>query len=413
MFKKYILQGQEKVKNSKIITREIAFGYDILKLNKIVSFIWPRRAGKTFFMLQIVQKLIKQKKLKLEQIVFLDFSEFVDKKIDFNKIVESFYELYPKLTPFFIFDEIQEVTNFTPWLLWLFNKWYKIFVSGSNSHLLSSEIATQLRGRFYQQFILPLSFCEFLDFKKFSKKAVYGFKETWVLKSFFQEYLLYGWYPEPTLISEKTIKLWLIKDYFEVLIYKDIKERYAIREEYVLKYLIKRLLDATTKEININKIYQDIKSQNIAVSKDTLYNYTEYLQNVFLFKKVTNFYTKVRWFNKLYLYDTAFFNMLGSEGNQWKRLETIILWELIRRWETIYFKKNEKEIDFYSETTDTDYQICYELNNEDITRELTPLEKSTAKHKILIYVNEKNIETKTISKKIKIIRFWDFLFNKK
>jgi hypothetical protein len=86
----------------------------------------------------------------------------------------------------------------------------------------------------------------------------------------------------------------LIKDYFEVLIYKDIKERYAIREEYVLKYLIKRLLDATTKEVNINKIYQDLKSQNIAVSKDTLYNYTEYLQNVFLFKKVTNIYTKVR-----------------------------------------------------------------------------------------------------------------------
>lgn len=65
-------------------------------------------------MLQIAQKLIKQKKLKLEQIVFLDFSEFVDKKVDFNKIVESFYEIYPKLNPFFIFDEIQEVTNFTP-----------------------------------------------------------------------------------------------------------------------------------------------------------------------------------------------------------------------------------------------------------------------------------------------------------
>ncbi len=65
-------------------------------------------------MFQVVQQLIKQKKLKLEQIVFLDFSEFVDKKIDFNKIAENFYELYPNLTPFFMFDEIQEITNFTP-----------------------------------------------------------------------------------------------------------------------------------------------------------------------------------------------------------------------------------------------------------------------------------------------------------
>lgn len=412
MFKKHILQGQEKIKTSKIIAREAEFNTDILKLNKIISFIWPRRAGKTFFMMQIIQRLIKEKKITAEQVVFLDFSEFVDKKIDFTKIEENFYELYPKQTPFFVFDEIQEIPDFTPWLLWLFNKWYKIFVSWSNSHLLSSEIATQLRGRFYEQFILPLSFCEFLDFKEFEKKAVYSSKQTWILKNFFQEYLTYGWYPEPTLISQPTIKIWLLKDYFEVLIYKDIKERYAIREEYVLKYLIKRLLDATTKEININKIYQDLKSQNIAVGKDTLYNYTEYLQNVFLFKKVSNYHTKVRWFNKLYLYDTWFFNMLGSEGNQGKRLETVILWELMRRWETVYFKKGQKEIDFYSETTDTDYQICYEPNNENIMREILPLEKSKAKNKILIYVDENITEKKSIKKDIKIIRFRNFLFKK-
>jgi predicted AAA+ superfamily ATPase len=120
----------------------------------------------------------------------------------------------------------------------------------------------------------------------------------------------------------------------------------------------------------------------------------------------------------LYLYDTAFFNMLGSEGNEWKRLETIILWELIRRWETVYFKQNGKEIDFYSETTDTDYQICYELNNENIARELAPFDKSTTKRKVLIYVNEKDVDLKKINlgpvkgKNVKIIRFWDFLFNK-
>jgi predicted AAA+ superfamily ATPase len=111
-YKRYILDSQEKIINVAIKKRDFYFDRELLSLHKIISFVGPRRAGKTYTMYQVLRDLIQEQVLQKEQIVFIDFSEFIEKQVDFLKILESFYELFPDKEPFFVFDEIQEIENF-------------------------------------------------------------------------------------------------------------------------------------------------------------------------------------------------------------------------------------------------------------------------------------------------------------
>lgn len=170
MFKKEILENQKRILDLKFIKRDFDLNeiVSVLGLNKIISLVWVRRAWKTFLTFQIVRWLIEKKILDLENIVYIDFSWILDKNLDLEKIEDSFFELFPDKKPFFIFDEIQELENFSEKLIKLLNKWYKILITWSNAHLLSRDISTILRWKVYTKEIFPLSFKEFLKFKNIS-----------------------------------------------------------------------------------------------------------------------------------------------------------------------------------------------------------------------------------------------------
>mgnify|MGYP001474773863 CR=1 FL=1 len=117
------------------------------------------------------------------------------------------------------------------------------------------------------------------------------YKESGKLRNLFQNYLDYGAYPEIALAPNENLKLSILKNYFDILIYKDLKERYSISNEYVLRYLLKKAILSNTKDFNINKIFNELKSQNVEVSKNTLYNYVEYTKNIFFLDKLTNYHS--------------------------------------------------------------------------------------------------------------------------
>ena len=236
--KRLILRWQEKIREVQILKRDIEFNFEYLELNKIISFVWPRRAGKTYFMLYILQKLISENKIVLEQIIFIDFTAFLYDDFDVEKLLEDFFELFPDKKPFFVFDEIQELENFNKIVMYLFNSWYKIFLSWSNSKLLSSELSTIFRWRTIDVKIFPLNFKEYLYFKNIEKNNFYTEKDIWLLKNLIQEFLDFWSYPEIVLAKNKETKYELIKSYFTLLLYKDLLERYWIENEYVIKYLI-------------------------------------------------------------------------------------------------------------------------------------------------------------------------------
>jgi predicted AAA+ superfamily ATPase len=268
--------------------------------------------------------------------------------------------------------------------------------------LLSSELSTHFRWRIYEYRGFPLTFSEILRFKQIKEKEFYSSEELWIIKNTLNNILIYGNFPEIVLNKDNNIvKINNLKTYFDILLYKDLLEKYKIDNEPALKYFLKNITKSYTKTLNINKIYNELKSQQITIWKNTLYQYWEYIKSVFFAYELENFYNP-KSLKKWYLYNLWFNKLLSDKENLGQSFENFVLLELLKKYDKVYFKKNWKEIDFYIEEKNLNIQVCYELNIENLDREIKPLLKQDGE-KILVYF-EKDDNLK-IDKNVKLVSF--------
>lgn len=384
MYSQIIKDNQEKLKNLKLKKRDYIFYDEILNLNKIISFIWTRRVWKTYLMFQFVLELIEKWFYTLEQVVFIDFSIYKWEIINPEDIIKSYYSLWNSKKPILIFDEIQDIENFQKLVLQLYNQDYQIFISGSNSNLLSSELVTEFRWRIYEYFVNPLNFKEILNFKDIKIEKKYSTQKKWEIKNIFADILKYWSFPELVLVKNDIVKTEILKTYFDILFYKDLTERYKIDNEKAIRFLIKRVILWNTKRVNLIKIFNELKSQWVKIWKNTIYNYFEYLKNIFFTAEIDNRYKKT---SNIYLYNFWFWNLFWFTDNLWQNFENLIYLNLKKKYNKIFYKEDIAEIDFYIENIDTNIQVCYQLNSENIDREIKPLLKQDWKN-ILVYFNK-------------------------
>lgn len=350
-----ILTGQRRLLEKKLFPRKKS-DIDLLGLKKIITFLGWRRTGKTSLMIEIIQSYIQSGVKHVDDIVFLDFSELDNHAINLTEIYQSFA---PR-KPFFILDEIQELENFESELIFLYNEGCDIFVSGSNSHLLSVDIATKLRGRSYEIYNDILDFDEFLIFRGSTSK---GEAERDIL---YDEYLMWWGYPEVVLQSSIEAKRSLLQSYLDVIIYRDLIDRYAIRNPDILYSLIRTLILSHTKPCNISKIYNTYKSLGYSVSKNTLYEYIGYLENNFFISRLSNFSRK-SYFDKIYLLDNGYMNLFSSEDNRGQKFENTIYKILRKKWKKIGYIDTPYDVDFTDGSSNI--QVTYELTEENLDRE--------------------------------------------
>lgn len=256
--------------------------------NKIKVAIGMRRVGKTTFVYQHIQKLLNDG-IPLTQILYLNFED--DRLLpmsqkEFAKLLEDFYTLYPENHEkkcYFFFDEIQNVEEWALVIRRFFDsKQVEIFLTGSSAKLLSKEIATSLRGRSIATEIWPFSFKEYLIAKKVEiDTKLYGKVTRDKLQKEFMNYLSEGGFPEVVHYDQST-RQDTLQEYIQVVILRDIIERYNISNYELIKYLVKTLLNLTASNFSINKIYNDLKSQGFAVGKDTLYEYLSYIEDSYI-----------------------------------------------------------------------------------------------------------------------------------
>jgi len=405
MFKQTILDNQNLIKNIEIKKRDYDFFDDLLKLRKIVSFVGPRRVWKTFLMYDFLKQLIKKWILELEQIVFIDFSLYSWEQVDPDLLLQNYKELYPNKTPFFVFDEIQEISNFKNFILSLYNKQFQIFLSWSNSKLLSSELTTHFRWRVFEYKVFPLTFKEVLNFKNKELKKYYSTLGKAEILNILRDTLEFWTFPEIVLSENNLFKIDNLKTYLDILIYKDLLERYKIDNEFSLKYLLKSLTLWFTKQVNINKIYNELKSQSVKIGKTTLYEYYEYIKNIFYIFELENYFS-LKWSKKVFLYNLGFNKLLWNNVNYWQAFENLVFWELKKKFDKVYYKKNGLEIDFFVEEENLNIQVCYELNKQNLDREIKPFSKSGCKN-ILIYNSIEN--GLKFSENIEILDFLEFI----
>ncbi len=363
--------------------------------NKIITLIGVRRCGKTSILYDMINKLSTN--IDKTKILFLNFEdERLGLEVDeLDLILQSFSELYPEQNLnecYFFFDEIQNITGWEKFVRRVYDSISKnIFITGSNSKLLSSEIATSLRGRTLSYEVYPLSFVEYLLFKGI-KVDLYSSKSLAHIKNAQEVFLKDGAFPE-TLFLEEQYRNQTLQEYFNVLLYKDLAERYSITNTVALKFFLKRIIASSTKQISINKIYNELKSAGIKIGKNTLYNFLDYVQNIYLalalHKYDNSLVNKELGERKIYSIDIGLNNATEFKfsDNIGKSLENAVFLELKRNYnEIFYYRDSTSECDFIVNEKNSitqAIQVTYDMSDEDTkNREIKGLVTACKKFKL-------------------------------
>ncbi len=393
----------------KIIKREIR----IPETKDIIAIIGPRRAGKTYFMFQVIKELL-DKGIPKENILYINFDDIIFRRYDLKKILEVYYELFnPKGQIFLFLDEIQNLKDWPIWLRTLHDQGYKIFVTGSSSKLLLREIAKELRGRYISKILLPFSFREFLKVKNF--EFLDTPEKRGKLKNLLLEYLKFGGFPEVTFLENKIDKREKLLSIFETTFYRDLVERYRIREIEIAKELLEFLISNISNLISITKIHNTFRTFGINVSKRTLWKYYNYmLESLIIFETKIFTYSKRKEMlspRKIYANDLGIAN-LPKEQKIGTLMENLVYLELFRKGlEPRYYLVNNKEIDFVFKENGKikAIEVTYELDNEHIRKLEEAIKRLNAEGIIITWDYEEEI-TKN-NRKIRITPLWKWLLN--
>lgn len=394
--------------------------------SKIVTISGVRRSGKTFVIFETIKSLLSNK-ISKTKIIYINFE---DERLELNQkdldlILQSYRELYPDLSLsecYFFFDEVQNLNGWEKFIRRIYDTVTKnIFITGSNSKLLSKEIATSLRGRAITYEIFPLSFSEYLCFKDV-KTDLYHSQNKAKIINLFDRFIFEGGFPEIATCSDSTIKNKILQEYFDVMLYRDIIERFNITNISALKYFLKRVFENVTSPLSVNNIYNELKSQGYKIGKNFLYEYLDISESIYLFliaKKYSESTLKQELSGKkVYAIDNGLLNAATFKFSKdhGKLLENIIFLELYKNSSKVFFYKNKRECDFIvfekSQIMDI-IQVSYSLEDKNTReREIEGLAETCKRFgvrdgHIITFSEEEHIKIEGIS--INIIPAYKFL----
>ena len=420
IFKKLIVDFQER-KEFNVIKRD----YNIpLDTKKIVSLIGVRRCGKTYLMYQLINEL--KRDISIENIVYINFEDdrlYPLSVQDLDDLIEGYYELYPHKRDekvYLFLDEVQNVDGWERFVRRIYDTLnVAIYVTGSSSKLLSKEIATSLRGRTITFEIFPFSFKEYLRYKNIEIN-LYSSKSLSFIKNSFNDYLINGGFAE-TFDESKEIKRYILKDYLDLIIYKDVIERYKIKNQALIKHLIKYFFLNMASSVSFSKLYNEYKSLGYKISKDTIYEYTNYLQDAYTFFTIPIFKNSVKAENrhpkKIFAIDNGFRELFdASISKDYSKLyENLSFLHLRRQSDEIYYYKGKQEVDFYANIkgVKTIVNVSYSIDSEQtLKREINSLLEGmdyfNVKESFLITSTKENT-VEIEGKIVKIVPLWKWL----
>ncbi len=356
-----------------------------------------RRCGKSFLMEQFIEKL-KSDGISESQIVFYRLDDIENEALlDYKTLYETVKShLSDKMTYIFL-DEIQLCPNFQKAVDSLFNKKNTdIYITGSNSDLLSGELASLLSGRYVTIDMQPFSFSEYLH-----ERTENGL-ETQNLEQCYFDYVRYGSLPFTVQLknNEQNINQYLNGVYNTILL-KDISLRHQINDISNLETVIRFIFANTANICTSKKISDTLTSGGRKISQPTVENYMHYLEECFMVYKVGRYDIKgkeyLKTLSKYYIADTGLRNMLLGYRNIdiGHILETLVFLELKRRKYELYTGKiGELEIDFVAKTPKSiQYvQVSESVKNEEtLERELKPFSKLSDSYPCFLITQDRTV----------------------
>jgi len=303
-------------------------------------------------------------------------------------------------------DEIQTVENWDLACKSLRLENISLFITGSNSKLLSREFTKELSGRYVSFLIKPFVYKEIAEYaKELNKKITIN------------NYLIYGGFPKRIEFNDEEAMIQYLNDLDQTIVINDIINRYKIRKDNIFKKVANFVLISNSRIFSGNSIFNYLKSQKIECSINTVMKFLDYLEEAYVIRKIPQYSTKAKkqldFYTKLYNEDVAF-NTIRQINNRFDithNLENVVYNELIYMgYSLTVFNINGKEIDFLAAKNGKEYfvQVAYSIaENSTYEREFAPLNMTdNSRKKIIITNDEIDYSTSTVQH----IKLEDFLF---
>ncbi len=386
--------------------------FDYLPNRLIKVLVGQRRCGKSYILRQIISNLIKNK-TNPKNILYINFEftdfDFVQNYEDLNELIEIYRnKLKPQGKIYLFIDEIQNIQSWEKIINSLSQDYTidcEIFITGSNSELLSGELSTYLSGRYIELLISPFSYSEYISYLKIEKN-----------KPNYIQYINSGGLPELFNLNNEISKRQYVSAVKDTILLRDIVQRYKINDAKLLDDIFTFLINNASNLISINNIVNYFKSKNRKTSYETVSNYINYLKNSFLIHQVERYNISgkeiISGTYKYYANDLSFKNYVyqGFSYGAGYKLENIIYLELLNSGFDVYvgYMRN-KEVDFVAIKNNIPVyiQVSYILNDEQtIDREYSPLERISDNYeKIVVSLDDIKFENRN---GIKHVQAWNF-----
>ena len=393
-------------RKEKGLTRNVDFN-KLISTKQIAVISGIRRSGKSTLLLQLMEEYVEFSYMNFddERLLNFDVSDFQTLLSVFSKFTKS------KVV---FFDEIQNIEGWERFVRRIFDEDYKIFITGSNAKLLSSELATHLTGRYIKIELFPFSFGEFLSYRNVNYNKLSSSIRSEIM-ALFDYYLLKGGFPEMIKYDDDEFLMRVYED----ILYKDLIVRYKIKNIKQFKNLSQYLFANFTNGIS----YNSLKSALNIKSATTVQEYISFLEESYLIFELYKYdYSLKKQFisnKKVFVIDNGIRNKVALmfSADKGKFLENLVFIELKRRKKKFYFYKTKKnlEIDFlYHENKEFHLlQISYGLDDlRTRDREIRAIvdaarELSHTKNLVLTYEEEATLIEKGVE--ITILPVWKWL----
>ncbi len=368
--------------------REVDVG-SLLGIPHIVDVVGVRRSGKTYLMFYMAQKLMSRG----ERALYVNLEDRRLLPINRDLIEglerEAVATVRSEGRAFLMVDEAQEFPEWGRWARNLYDRFkgkLKLVVSGSTSKLLQPETSSLLTGRHVTVKLLPLSFREFLSFRGVNPPKMLLPEDELTLLRRFDEYMEYGGFPEVVLSEGKDV---ILRSYYEDILYRDLVDRFKVRETLVMENFLKYLLTNVGRPFSIRRARDYLSSFGIRTSTRTIMRYLSMLEEIFLFFFLTiragGVRDVMRYPRKAYAVDVGLSRVVSHEEDRGFRLENLVFLELKRRelrdpgTEIHYWRSRRgEEVDFVlvrGHACEEAVQVTWEITGENQRRELNPLIK--------------------------------------
>ncbi len=413
LLEKIMLDNQKEVEEHEVAPRNISFdGFDRYVLVGI------RRAGKSYLLYQQMQKLLSEGH-DWSEMLYLNFE---DERLedfttqDFNLILEAHFEIYNK-RPMLFLDEIQNISGWEKFARRLADNKYKVFITGSNAKMLSSDIQTSLGGRYLPVYVYPYSFGEFLDVcgVPHDRLSLITTEGKAKVVNRLKDYLHHGGFPEGVLMKAK--RDYLLSVYQKIYL-GDIVARNGVSNIFGLKVMIKKIAESVRQPISFSRIANITSTTGTKLSTTSAIKYMEYMEASWLINKVTNIASKLadKESNaKYYFTDNGILDLFLMDADT-ALLENLVAANLIRRYgreDSVFFYNQGVEVDFYIPETETAIQVSFSIRDEDTRRrEVKALEAIQkvlpCKHRRIVTYDETD-EWRLSDIGIEVIPVWTWL----